>query len=58
MSKQRWDDLNDLEKCERWWRSLDAGTRLVFIQALWETQGEPRAGQTYGAIYAAEAVTA
>ena len=27
---------------EKWWRSLDAATRLVFIQAVHETEGEPR----------------
>ena len=24
---------------QRWWRALDPGIRMVFLQALWETEG-------------------
>lgn len=60
MSKRRpWDDLSDYEKSQRWWRSLDAGARAVFIQALWETQGEPLPGHVYdSALYDVDAPAA
>lgn len=31
-----------MEDYERWWRSLDPGIRLVYVQAVWEGEGEPR----------------
>jgi hypothetical protein len=35
------DRSNIEDGAEAWWRGLSPATRGVFLQALWEIQGEP-----------------